>query len=26
VRLTFRVDASRALNEIVGQQPTCKLP
>jgi hypothetical protein len=26
VRLTFRVNASRALNEIVGQQPTCKLP
>jgi hypothetical protein len=26
VRLTFQVDASRALNEIVGQQPTCKLP
>jgi hypothetical protein len=26
VRLTFQVNASRALNEIVGQQPTCKLP
>jgi hypothetical protein len=26
VRLTFQVDAARALNEIVGQQPTCKLP
>jgi hypothetical protein len=26
VRLTFRVDAGRALDEIVGQQPTCTLP
>jgi hypothetical protein len=25
VRLTFRVDAGRALNEMVGQQPTCTL-
>jgi hypothetical protein len=26
VRLTFRVDATRALEELAGQQPTCKLP
>jgi hypothetical protein len=26
VRLTFQVDAVRALDEIVGEQPTCKLP
>ena len=26
VRLTFRVNAVRALDEIVGQQPTCTLP
>ena len=26
VRLTFRVNATRALDEIVGQQPTCTLP
>jgi hypothetical protein len=26
VRLTFQVNALRALNEMVGQQPTCTLP
>jgi hypothetical protein len=26
VRLTFRVDATRAFEELAGQQPTCKLP
>ena len=26
VRLTFRVDATRALEELAGKQPTCKLP
>jgi hypothetical protein len=26
VRLTFRVNATRALDEIVGQQPSCTLP
>jgi hypothetical protein len=26
VRLTFQVSAGRALDEIVGQQPSCKLP
>jgi hypothetical protein len=26
VRLTFQVNALRALDEIVGQQPSCTLP
>jgi hypothetical protein len=26
VRLRFRVGAKRALEELAGQQPTCKLP
>jgi hypothetical protein len=26
VRLTFRIDASRALEEFAGQQPSCSLP
>jgi hypothetical protein len=26
VRLTFRVDASRALEELAGEQPSCRLP
>jgi hypothetical protein len=25
VRLTFHVDATRALEELAGQQPTCRL-
>jgi hypothetical protein len=26
VRLTFRVNASRALEELAGEHPTCRLP
>jgi hypothetical protein len=26
IRLSFRIDASRALEELAGEQPSCRLP